>query len=92
LGLKKTILFSLSLFRFLPQFYHLAAEFMFYFHVWNNRWKARSKAVLAELKSFQADLMCIQVGSYFWCFNNNNFCCVVVSSFFCYYYAEYDDF
>uniref|UniRef100_A0A0E0DR28 Endonuclease/exonuclease/phosphatase domain-containing protein n=1 Tax=Oryza meridionalis TaxID=40149 RepID=A0A0E0DR28_9ORYZ len=25
-----------------------------------NRWKARSKAVLSELKSFEADLMCIQ--------------------------------
>ena len=27
-----------------------------------NRWKSLSKAVLTELKSFDADLMCIQVG------------------------------
>ena len=49
---------------------HLSVTIMFLFlpltyvslSCLQNRWKSRSKAVLTELKSFDADLMCIQVG------------------------------
>ena len=67
---------------------HLSTTIMFFFlplayvslSCLQNRWKSRSKAVLTELKSFDADLMCIQVGPHCELSTNNytHLCFVIV--------------
>ena len=67
---------------------HLSITIMFFFlpltyvslSCLENRWKSRSKAVLTELKSFDADLMCIQVGPHCELSTNNytHLCFVIV--------------